>query len=203
MRLNPTFKIAFIAVLVTAVMPVYSQVVPAASQGGVPIVIGGGFSDYSIDWGPGQRMEGYSAWVDFYPHGLPAVLSGLGVEGEGHAIDFGRSANIPKMRQDSAVGGPIYTWNRHRSFRPFVKFLYGVGSIDFPPPTGFPNYSHDTFGVFAPAGGLEYHLWQHVWVRGEYEYQFWHHTFGNTDLTPTGFTIGASYDFRPWVSEQR
>ncbi len=141
-------------------------------------------------------MEGYSAWVDFYPHGLPAILSGLGVEGEGHAIDFGRSANIPKMRQDTAVGGPIYTWNRHRSFRPFVKFLYGVGSIDFPPPTGFPNYSHDTFGVFAPAGGLEYHVWQHVWVRGRYEYQFWHHTFGNTDLTPNGFTIGASYDFQ-------
>ena len=57
MRLMPNFKLAFIAVLVTTVMPVYSQVAPAASQGGVPIVIGGGFSDYSIDWGPGQDRK--------------------------------------------------------------------------------------------------------------------------------------------------
>ena len=203
MRLKPTLKLAFIAVLVTMVMPVHSQVVPAASQGGVPIVIGGGFSDYSIDWGPGKRMDGYSAWVDYYPYGLPSVLNGLGVEVEGHAIDFDRPAIISKMRQDTALGGPIYSWNRHRNFRPYVKFLVGVGSIDFPPPNSAPNYSHDTFSVYAPAGGLEYHLWQHIWIRGDYEYQFWHDTFGNTDLTPTGFTVGASYDFRPWVAERR
>jgi opacity protein-like surface antigen len=201
MHLKSTLKLAFIALLVTTVMPVYSQVSPAATQGGVPIVIGGGYSNYSIDWGPGQRMQGYSAWVDYYPNRLPAVLNGLGVEGEGHAIDFAR--RVPRMRQDTAVAGPIYSWNRYRNFRPYVKFLIGVGSIDFPPPPGYPYYSHDTFSVYAPAGGLEYHVWQHIWIRGDYEYQFWHHTFGNSDLTPTGFTIGASYDFRPRATEQR
>lgn len=200
MRLMPTFKLAFIAVLVTTVMPVYSQVSPAANLGGVPIVIGGGFSDYSIDWGPGQRMEGISAWADWYPNRLPAVLNGLGIEAEGRDIDFGRPSGIPRMRQDTGIGGAIYTWNRYRNFRPYAKYLFGIGSIEFPP-SG--TYLRDTFLVLAPGGGVEYHVWQHVWIRGDYEYQFWHHTFGNTDLTPIGISIGASYDFRPWVPEQR
>jgi hypothetical protein len=198
MRLKPTFKLAFIAVLVTTVIPVYSQVAPAASQGGVPLVVGAGVSDFSIDWGPGQRMEGISGWADWYPYRLPASLHGLGIEVEGRDIDFGRPANIPRMRQDTGLGGAIYTWNRYRNFRPYAKYLFGIGSIEFPP-SG--TYSHDTFLVLSPGGGVEYHAWRHVWIRGDYEYQFWHHTFGNTDLTPTGFTIGASYDFRPLTSK--
>jgi Outer membrane protein beta-barrel domain len=200
MRLMPTFKLAFIAVLVTTVMPAYSQVAPAASQGGVPLVVGGGFSDFSIDWGPGQRMEGITAWADWYLKGLPASLNGLGVEAEGRDIDFGRPAVITKMRQDTGIGGPIYAFNRYHNFRPYVKYLFGIGSLEFPPAG---TYSQDTFLVMGPGGGLEYHAWGHIWIRGDYEYQFWHHTFGPTDLTPTGFTVGASYDFRPWVPAQR
>jgi Outer membrane protein beta-barrel domain len=200
MRLKPNLKLAFIAVLVTTVMPLYSQVAPAASQGGVPLVVGGGFSDFSIDWGPGQRMEGVSAWADWYLKRLPASLNGLGIEAEGRDIDFGRPAAIPRMRQDTGIGGPIYTWNRYRNFRPYAKYLFGIGSIEFPP---VGTYSQDTFLVLSPGGGVEYHAWGHIWIRGDYEYQFWHHTFGPTDLTPTGFTIGASYDFRPWMPEQR
>ncbi|MGB8029879.1 MAG: outer membrane beta-barrel protein [Terracidiphilus sp.] len=200
MRLKLTFKLIFPALLVATVLPIHSQVSPAANQGGVPIVVGAGFSDFSIDWGPGKRMEGISAWADWYPNRLPAVLNGLGIEAEGRDIDFGRPAGISRMRQDTGLGGLIYTWNHYRNFRPYVKYLAGVGSIDFPP---WGTYSHDTFSVYSPGGGMEYRAWEHIWIRGDYVYQFWHHTFGNTDLTPTGFTIGASYDFRPWVPEQR
>ena len=97
------------------------------------------------------------------------------------------------MRQDTGEGGAIYTWNRYRNFRPYAKYLVGIGSIDFA--TSGP-YSHDTFAVFSPGGGAEYRAWRHVWIRGDYEYQFWHHTFGPDDLNPNGITIGASYDFR-------
>jgi Outer membrane protein beta-barrel domain len=200
MSLRPTFKFILAALLVAMVLPVYSQVAPAARQGGVPIVIGAGFSDFSIDWGPGQRMEGISAWADWYPNRLPAALNGLGFEVEGRDIDFGRPAGIVRMRQDTAVLGAIYTWNRFRNFRPYVKYSGGIGSIDFPP-SG--TYSHDTFTVLQPGGGVEYRAWQHIWIRGDYDYQFWRHPFGNHDLTPTGFTIGVSYDFRPSSPEQR
>jgi opacity protein-like surface antigen len=199
MHLKPIFKLIFTALLVATVMPAHAQVAPSASQGGLPIVLGGGFSDFSIDWGPGKRMEGISAWADWFPNRLPASLSGLGVEVEGRDIDFARPAVITRMRQDTGVGGAIYTWNRYRSFRPYAKYLFGIGSIEFPP-SG--TYSHDTFLVLSPGGGMEYHAWGHIWIRGDYEYQFWHDTFGVHDLNPNGFTIGASYDFRPPASER-
>jgi hypothetical protein len=145
-------------------------------------------------------MEGISAWADWFPNRLPAALNGLGIEAEGRDTDFGRPAILPKLRQETITGGGIYTWNRYRNFRPYAKFLAGIGSLDFPP---LGTYSHDTFLVFVPGGGVEYHAWRHIWIRGDYECQFWQHVFGPHDLTPTGFTIGASYDFRPWAPERR
>jgi hypothetical protein len=200
MRLTLPLKLIFVALLITAVFPVYSQVTPAARQGSVPIVVGAGFSDFIIDWGPGRRMEGISAWVDWYPNRMPTVLNGLGIEAAGHDINYGLPAGISKMRQDTGEVGPIYAWNHYRNFRPYVKYLFGIGSIDFPP-NG--TYSHDTFLVFSPGAGVEYRAWRHVWIRGDYEYQYWHHTFGPHDLDPNGFTIGASYDFRPSPPERR
>lgn len=182
---------------VVAVFPLTAQVGPAATEGGVPVVVGAGISDFSLDWGPGKRMEGVSAWVDYFPRGLPHILNGLGFEVIGHGIDYDRPAALPRMRQDSAEGGAIYSWNHYRNFRPYGKFLVGVGSIDF---SGSGNYTHDSFLVTSPAGGVEYRVWRHVWVRADYEYQFWHQTFGPNDLNPNGFTIGASYDFRHWRS---
>jgi opacity protein-like surface antigen len=145
-------------------------------------------------------MEGISAWVDWYPNRMPTVLNGLGIEAAGHDINYGLPAGISKMRQDTGEVGPIYAWNHYRNFRPYVKYLLGIGSIDFPP-TG--TYSHDTFLVFSPGAGVEYRAWRHVWIRGDYEYQYWHQTFGPHDLDPNGFTIGASYDFRPSAPERR
>jgi opacity protein-like surface antigen len=200
MRLKLPLKLILAALFVAAVFPVYSQVTPAARQGSVPIVVGAGFSDFSLDWGPGKRMEGISAWVDWYPNRLPTALQGLGIEAAGHDINYGLPAGFSRMRQDTGEGGLIYTWNRYRNFRPYVRYLAGIGSIDFPP-SG--TYSHDTFLVLSPGGGVEYRAWQHIWIRGDYEYQFWHQTFGPHDLTPNGFTIGASYDFRPPAPERR
>lgn len=186
------------AVSVSAVLPLYSQVVPDAAQGGVPVVVGGGFSNYDVDWGTGHRMDGISAWVDFYPRQLPRVLHGLGIEAEGRDINFGRPADLSNMRQDTGMGGAIYAWDHYRNFRPYARFLAGIGSINFPPSTGpGGTYSHDTFVVTAPGGGIEYRAWQHVWLRAGYEYQIWHNIFGrSSSLNPNGVTVGVSYDFR-------
>jgi len=196
MKLTP--RLIPVLLLVVATLSGHSQVGPAANQGGVPVVVGGGISDFAIDWGPGTRMVGISAWVDLYPRGLPRMIDGLGVEAEGHAIDFGVPSGISRMRQDTGEAGLIYSWNRYPNFRPFAKFLVGLGSIDFP---RIGTYSHDKFLVTSPAGGVEYRVWQHVWIRADYEYQYWHHTFGNTDLNPNGVTVGASYDFRQYRTE--
>ena len=199
MRLKLTPKLIPAVLLVASVVPINSQVVPTARQGSVPIVIGTGFSDFSIDWGPGRRMEGISAWVDWYPNRLPRVLHGLGIEAAGHDINYGQPTGLSAMRQDTGEGGPIYAWDHFRNFRPYAKYLMGIGSIDFLP-SG--SYTHDTFGVFSPAAGVEFHTWGHVWIRGDYEYQFWRQAWGHHDLNPNGFTIGASYDFRPSARER-
>lgn len=199
LRVPPRLIVAVL--FVAAVIPTYCQTVPAARQGGMPFVVGAGFSDFSIDWGPGKRMVGITAWADWLPNSFPGVLRGLGIEATGHAIDGGVPTGISKMRQDTALGGPIYSWDAHRGMRPYVKYVLGIGSIDFPSfPNGPSSYTHDTFLVSAPAGGAEFHVMQHIWVRADYEYQFWHQTFGPHDLTPNGFTVGATYDFRQLTS---
>lgn len=195
MRLKLIPKLVFASLFcMTAAWPADAQVAASATRGGIPVVAGAGFSNFALpDWGPGVRMDGISAWLDFYPRSLPRKLQGLGIEAEGRDLNFGRPANLPRLRNDTGLGGAIYAWNHYAKFRPYAKFLAGLGSVDFPP-QGF--YSHDTFTVTAPGGGVEYRIWGSVWVRGDYEYQFWHNAFGPNSLTPNGITIGASYDFR-------
>lgn len=196
MRLKLIPKLVFAALLfVAAAWPTQAQVSPSATKGGIPILVGAGFSNFGFpDWGPGVRMDGITAWLDFYPRSLPWKLQGLGIEAEGRDLNFGRPTNFTQLRHDTALVGPIYAWDRYVKFHPYAKFLAGIGSVDFPP-MGV-GYSHDTFTTTAPGGGVEYRIWQSVWVRGDYEYQFWHHAFGPNDFNPQGFTIGASYDFR-------
>lgn len=191
LRLFPTLLLVF------CLVPAFSQVSPAATQGGLPLVVGLGGADYSIDWGPGTKMQGITAWVDYYPWGMGPKIHGLGIEAEGRDLNFNRPSGIPKMRQDTGMAGVIYSYPGWPDLRPYAKVLFGIGSIDFPPNPLVPDYTHDTFLVTAPAGGIDVRLWKHIWLRGDYEYQFWHHTFGTSDLTPMGASFGFLYDFRP------
>src|SRR5579859_6774073 len=187
--------------LVLAMFPLHAQVRPAATQGGIPVVVGIGGADYSIDWGPGKRMEGITAWADYYPWGMPPKIHGLGAEVEGRDLNFNRPSGLSKMRQDTALAGPVYQFSHWKNFRPVGKFLLGIGSIDFPANPKFPYYTHDTFFVTAAAGGMDVRVWHHMWARGDYEYQWWHHTFGPNDLNPNGASFGLVYDFRPTPNE--
>jgi hypothetical protein len=43
---------------------------------------------------------------------------------------------------------------------------------------------------------VECGVWSHVWLRADYEYQFWPPPlFGPHALTPSGLMIGATYNF--------
>jgi hypothetical protein len=187
--------------LITAAVPSFSQVAPSYQSKGLPISLGIGPSSYDVDWGHG-RMYGGTAWLDWYPTQMPSVLHGLGLEIEVRDISLDRhlqpGSTNPKrsgqanMRQDTAGGGPIYTWRKYRNFHPYGKYIIGDGSIDFVSSSIF--YSHDTRIFQAPGGGFEAHMFGPLWARADYEYQFWPGLFGNT-LNPQGFTVGVSYDF--------
>jgi opacity protein-like surface antigen len=184
-------KLAFAALFLVAALSASSQTVPAATRGGIPILVGGGFSEYDSDWN--GNLGGGTLWIDVgVPH-LPRLLHGLGVEVEGRDLNYTRSGFDPKLRQDTAEGGLIYRWNRYHNFRPYAKFLGGYGSIEFSDPRD-PYYSHDTRTVLAPGGGVEYRVWGGLWVRGDYEYQFWPQMTARGALTPAGYTVGAVYD---------
>jgi hypothetical protein len=185
-------KLFLLMWLLAALPPAIAQVVPSAGEGGaIPIVTGGGYSNFSMDWGPGHRSSGITAWVDVYP--FRGIIRDLGIEAEGRASRWGNP--VPNLREDTAQMGGIYSLSRYSRIRPYGKFLMGIGSIDFPPFQNTPNYTHDTFTVTSTAGGADFQLYQHVWIRAEYQYQWWHHVFNDT-LTPNGITVGAHWDFR-------
>ena len=188
MQLKSVFGILFL----TASLPVFSQVGPSATEAGLPLVFGVGFSDYYTDWS--GRLDGATLWADWNFNQGPSFLRGFGIEVEGRDLNYGRTGYVPTLRQDTAEGGAIYTWRHYRNFHLYGKGLLGFGSIDFQHLT--PTYSHDTRTIYAPGGGVEYRAWRHVWVRGDYEYQFWTDFFNHHAMNPQGFTVGASYDFR-------
>lgn len=178
---------------VGAALSVHAQVTYSASEEKQQFTVGVGVANFSDDWGiQNPRQIGLTMWIDWRPPFVPSVLNGLGVEFEGRTLQWATPSYIPGHRMDTALGGPIYQFRRHRWIRPYVKYLLGIGSIDFPNPTA---YSHDTRTVYEPGGGADVRLWNRLSVRGEYNYQYWHEIFGPNDLTPNGFSVGAVYDF--------
>uniref|UniRef100_E6QJQ3 Outer membrane protein beta-barrel domain-containing protein n=1 Tax=mine drainage metagenome TaxID=410659 RepID=E6QJQ3_9ZZZZ len=181
-------KRVFAVLFFLSTLPVFGQVAPTLKVTGIPLGVGGGLSDYSLDYGPGRRMEGFSAWADY------SIFHGLGIEAEGTTILLNKPASLTRMRQDTIKGGLIYRSRPFWKIRPYVKGLIGIGSIDFP--SNNPLYTHDTYLVEALGGGVEYPVWNTLYVRGDYEYQIWNQYQGPRALNPNGFTIGATYYFR-------
>jgi len=178
-----------LAVLITlTTWPAFSQVQPAVKVSGLPLGIGAGLSDYSLDYGSGRRMIGVSAWADYN------LFRGLGIEAEGTSIFADKPDVLPRMRQDTIKGGAIYRARPFFRIRPYVKGLIGLGSIDFP--SRNPSYTHDTFTMYAVGGGAEYKVWKTLFARVDYEYQAWPNTFGPRTLDPNGYTFGATYYMR-------
>jgi opacity protein-like surface antigen len=184
----------------TLTFPVLSQVVPSAEgSSGPPLAIGAGLSVYNTDWS-GRYMEGGALWVDWSFTG-PPILRGFGLEAEARDISLGRGTHgvPPNFRLDTAGGGVIYTWRHFHNLKPYAKVEDNYGGIDWNNPV--PNYKHETRAVLALGGGLQYRVFRSIWVRGDYEYQFWpdidlSRPNSTHVLDPQGFTIGAMYDFR-------
>jgi len=184
-------KLALAALILFAAFPAFSQVVPAAIKAGIPLVIGGGFSGFYSDWD--GYFGGPAAWIDWnFDHG-PALIRGLGIELEGRDLNYFRTGTSPNLRQDTATAGLIYTKHLSQNLHAYAKCGGGIGSTDFP---GSWHYNHDTRTVIAPGGGVELRASGHVWIRADYEYQFWPNFIRHHTMTPSGATVGVSYNFK-------
>lgn len=200
-------KVLSALLVMSPAISVFSQVVPEVQEFGLPMRVGVGYSNYGSDWhaltGSGSaegRLGGPAAWIDFDVPKLPPAWSGFQIEVEGRDLGFNRTGNDPTLRQYTFAGGINYAWRYDSAFHPYVKFLSGVGSIDFQSPT--PTYRKDSRAFYAPAGGIEVRGYKRIWIRGNYEYQFWPDFFGHRTLSPHGFTVGLFYDFSKFALAQ-
>ena len=185
--------------IMSAAISVLSQVTPQASgRANLPLRVGVGYSNYASDWhsgsaGVGGRLGGPAVWIDFDIPKLPPSWRGFQLEVEGRDLNYNRTGNVPTLRQYTVAGGVNYAWRYDPAFHPYVKFLAGVGNMDFR--SSDPLYTKDSRTFYAPAGGVDVRVYRRLWARGNYEYQFWPDFFHYHTLNPHGFTIGMFYDF--------
>lgn len=185
------------ALFQAAAFPLSAQVHPSAEQGGWPLVVGSGYSTINMDWGNSNTtgnprlINGVSVWAEWYriPY-FPRAL-GLGIKGE--HVRWNQPADVPGLGFDAGLAGPIYRWKRYQRFDVFAKGYFGFGGL-YIAPTG--TNSHYTRFVSAPGVGGDVRVWNSIYVRADYEYQFWPHLFSKQHtLNPHGYTLGLSYDF--------
>lgn len=181
-------KLVLAALITLFTGPVFAQVQPAVKISGLPLGVGAGLSDYSLDFGPGRRMIGASAWADYN------LFHGLGIEVQGQYVDWDRPTVLTRMKQEAIKGGVVYRTRPFLGIRPYVKGLGGLAKIQFP--SRNPLYTEDDFAMYAVGGGAEYKVWKTLFARVDYEYQFWPNVFGPKTLDPNGYTFGATYYMR-------
>jgi hypothetical protein len=56
-------KMLLAALLVSALIPAYSQVASSATAGSLPLTVGVGYSNYATDWS--GRLSGPTLWADW------------------------------------------------------------------------------------------------------------------------------------------
>jgi len=192
LRILPT------ALLVCASIPAFSQVEPSAGHpgNGFPLSVGIAYSKFGTDYDNRSGwLSGATVWSDWNFYKLPPLFDGFGIEVEARDLNFGRTGNVDSnLRMDTISGGVIYTTHFYHRFHPYGKFLIGHGSIDFT--SSNPNYSHDTRTLYTPGVGADTRFYKNLWLRVNYEYQFWPTFFyPNQTMNPRGIDIGVAYDF--------
>ena len=195
MRSKPLFRWALFATVVSLVFAgsASAQVVFSAHQGTVPVQVGFGVSDWFPNWG-GMKypMLGITGTVDFHPP-MPRRLSAVGIEGEYRTVSMRKTVQPPNYKEQTIAGGLTYTYSRGQNLRFYGKGMIGLGIMDFTSTS--PTYTHDSRTLYAPGGGVQYRLHSGIWLRGDYEYQFWQPLFSLTKRpTPSGLTVGVGYD---------
>ena len=197
--------------LIALSIPLASQTTYDAREGGLPFAVGGGASNfdpyfaqgpvpvYSRDPGTGHgRMWGATVWVDA---GIPfgaGWTHNLGLEAQFQSIFAGGSPGKTDLKETSTGGGPTYTWHHWNRVRPYGKYLFSLGRVDFTPGprVGGGTYSHDSRATNSFAAGIQLRCTQHIWARAEYEYQLWGSLLNANQFAPRGLTVGVMYNMR-------
>lgn len=191
--LKSILVLVVVALFAAATCSVSSQSNPAGKQGGWPLIVGGGFSIFNMDFpqtpSAASYMEGGTVWADWTR--IPFVPPKLGIEGEFRQISINPPSNLSNLRGKTFLVGPTCTWALP-GLSVYVKGMGGYGSMDIP----LAPYTHDSRTVWAAGAGVQYIVRNHIALRGDYEYQWWPNFLGQKTVDPNGFTLSLAYDFR-------
>lgn len=192
MRVKCMSKLLLAALAVAVALPLSAQSNPGAVEGAWPVIVGGGLSRFNVDYPniSSSNMEGPTLWADWVR--IPFVPRQLGIEAEWRMIDLNAPSAAPRLHTSSFLGGPTYTLTFSR-LALYGKGMVGYGTINFP---AFGTYQNDSRTIYGLGGGAEYRAWNSIWLRGDYEYQWWPNLFVKGGMHPHGLTFGVGYDFR-------
>jgi opacity protein-like surface antigen len=193
-------KTAAAIIFFTASLPMLSQVAPSATdQGHSPLSIGAGLSRVNPDYGHGT-IYGGELWIDYSLRALPPILQGMGIAMEAQDVRFDPSPTEGVLREDVALGGVSYTSTHFRSLHPYGKFVMGLGNLDYT--VSHNRTYHQTRTVTGIGGGLEYRVFRSIWLKCDYEYQYFPDFFlgipqrpTSGSINPESITVGAMYSF--------
>ncbi len=197
-------KLIFAVLLLSTAMPALAQVVAQGNSASMPYYVGGGYSRFSPDFGPGRTKDGLNVYAGMTFFSLPAHLSGLGIEAEWRDIFFNpqygnNPGNINNLSQSTIGGGINYKLLHWSRYRPYGKYLLESGKISYGngalPPI-VPKTLVRNSMVEVMGGGIEVLTAKHIWIRADYSYETWPNLFGlQKNLNPVGVTLGVTYDF--------
>lgn len=123
--------------------------------------------------------------------------SRVSLEAEARFLHWGGLTNLS---ESSYMAGPRVPLFRHRQITFNAKLMFGRANITVPPKhTGSGSYL-----AYAPGALVEYRLNRRMFIRGDYERQFWPGwkgirtavSDGTGALTPNGLSVGVSYALR-------
>jgi hypothetical protein len=196
-------KLCLLALSLFASTTLFAQVQPSAELGGGGTAqIGAEITTFNPDWGC-LHSSAFSCWthqlvgISPYMDSRQIMFSRTAVEAQARFLHWRGPSNVT---ESSYMMGPRVGLFRYRQISLNAKLMLGRAHITVPPKhAGTGNYF-----AYAPGGLLEYRLNRRLFIRGDYEYQFWPtwkgiHTAtsdGTGALTPNGLSLGVSYALR-------
>ncbi len=194
MHANHSVHPLILLCLATSFLTVNAQVHEAAVGANPHLWVGAEASDFKTDYNPiGGRLLGIGVYGDYY------IKRSIGLEAEARFLDLNKPAG---QTQKNFLGGPTVTVYHWHKFSGNVKFLGGVGTINYPYISGTTtSLGYGSYLELEPGGNVEYKLTSRLKLRGEYDYQFLPMapgiviTFPNPShgLTESGYSGGISY----------
>jgi hypothetical protein len=174
----------------------YGQAEPAGiGPTGFRFDVGAGVSENLMDFSPGSRMVGVSAWADWHCFMGGRWLSRAALDFEGRDVNFMHPSGLSKLRADTAQGGIKFTLLAGGKGRLYVKGLGGLGSADFPP-LALSSGTHRTAMIYSYGEGFDWRFSRIFSLNVDLETQQWRSLFpDNSAWTPTAITVGISHSF--------